>query len=293
LFTLPFWLLTAACSAPQEAALWLGGDIHFGPSGAETLAPLREVLGNDWGIVNLEGPISPGDTVEKNGERLILRNPERTGEELRMAGIWAAGVQNNHSLDLDTEGLQNTIMQLQTAGVLPVGNEYVALQEQAGMLIAVTAHDLSKGVPKYMKGQLESAAEKSDALVVTFHVAEESNLPSPALEEAVEIALAAGSRVVAVHGSHKLGAVERRGDSVVAWGLGNLVFHCQCTKEKEAMLLRVWLNPNGSTRAEVLPIEAGLYGQPALPAEDPDGLMDFIDALGGTKLTRKGKRGHF
>ena len=126
--------------------------------------------------------------------------------------------------------------------------------------------------------------------IATFHTTGvPSYLPSPELRREVEGALEAGATVVAVHGSHLIGPVERRGAAVVAWGLGNLVFHCECTREDEGLVLEVRLAPGRVLEAAVVPVRAGLVG-PARPAGDADGVFDLLEALGSSPLRRRGDR---
>ena len=77
-----------------------------------------------------------------------------------------------------------------------------------------------------------------------------------------------------------IGPVERRGRAVVVWGLGNLAFACECTKETESLLVEVELGPDGAGAAAVIPIQAGLAGAAAAPAPDAGGIFDLLRALG-------------
>jgi hypothetical protein len=150
-----------------------------------------------------------------------------------------------------------------------------------GLRVAITAHDLGAAVPAGLADELRRARRGADVLVATFHVtAPPSYLPTPVLEQAVERALEAGAAVVAAHGTHMIGAVERRGRAVVVWGLGNLAFACECTHETEGLLVEVDLGPDGAGAATVIPIQAGLAGAPAAPAPDANGIFDLLRALG-------------
>jgi poly-gamma-glutamate synthesis protein (capsule biosynthesis protein) len=117
--------------------------------------------------------------------------------------------------------------------------------------------------------------------VVSFHTTGAPlYLPEPPLREAVDVALAAGATVVVAHGSHALAGAERRGSSVVAWGLGNVAFACDCTDEREAVALRVTLGKGGVEAASLVPIDAGLGGAQARVAADPGPVLDLLQALG-------------
>ena len=79
--------------------------------------------------------------------------------------------------------------------------------------------------------------------------------------------------------------MERRGQTVIAWGLGNLAFACDCTRESEGIVLELELV---SGEARVRPIHAGLLGAPAAPSPDPAGVYDLLTAIGSPCLDRRG-----
>jgi poly-gamma-glutamate capsule biosynthesis protein CapA/YwtB (metallophosphatase superfamily) len=210
-------LLLAACASPR--ALWIGGDVHLGTGGAERLHPIDLAMSPAVGIVNLEGPIGTTEQAAASDAHKLVNGPQ-TGTALYSSGVVAAGIANNHAKDLgDGESTRAT---LQAAGVRPVGVTVLAV---ANLKVVVTAHDLSGEPPSDLAEQLAAARTRGDVLVATFHVDGPALLlPRPELVRAVELALDAGATVIAAHGTHAIGNVERRGDAVIAWGLGNLTF---------------------------------------------------------------------
>jgi poly-gamma-glutamate capsule biosynthesis protein CapA/YwtB (metallophosphatase superfamily) len=149
-------------------------------------------------------------------------------------------------------------------------------------------------VPPKLKENLESSRRQGELLIASFHVdGPPSYLPRPELQSAVKIAQEAGAKIVVAHGTHAIGPVERRGDLVIAWGLGNLVFACDCTKEREGLLLEVVLRGGEIESASIIPIEAGLKGEPARLSADPNGVFDLLEGIGSAKLMRKGARASF
>ena len=190
----------------------------------------------------------------------------------------AAGIVNNHAADGDAAATRSA---LAAARVAPLGTEVVLLN---GLAVVLSAHDLTGGVPAGLADALKAARARGAVLVVTFHVTgPPSFLPKPELEEAVGLALDAGATVIAAHGTHAVARVERRGGAVIAWGLGNLVFACRCTEETDGLVLRVELDANGRvTRAEAIPIEAGLHGRDAALARDPALALKLLESLGSS-----------
>jgi len=291
-------LLLAGCAhatpppvatAPKSARLWFGGDVNLGPGGhhaLDGLVPLVHGLG--VGVVNLEGAVA---TQLPTGPGLKLWNAPEALSELSQLDARAVGIANNHAADTGSDGLEKTASAVRGAGFLPFGGPAGATVLTLGAhKIALTAHDLEHGVPPHLIDDLRVARAQGDTLVATFHVTgPASYLPRPELKEAVEIALAAGAKIVIAHGSHAIGPLERRGDAVIAWGLGNVCFACDCTKESDAILVALDLDAS-PIGVQVLPIDAGLNSAPARPAKDPAGLFDLLEAIGTPKLTRAGDR---
>jgi poly-gamma-glutamate synthesis protein (capsule biosynthesis protein) len=294
-------LVAAACAlaaTPQPSALriWLGGDVQLDPASAQgALAAVARLVPGAAGIVNLEGPIAAAPAP---GARLRLVNPPGAVAALRSAGVRLASIANNHAGDAGPDGGAATARALRAGGILPAGGAAgFGLLELGGVRVAVSAHDLGATagqLPAALGDDLRRARRAADVLVATFHVTgPPSYLPNAAATRAVDEALAAGAAVVALHGSHVLGRVERRAGAVVAWGLGNLAFACDCTHESEALLLEVDVGARGAARAAVIPIEAGILGAPVRPAPDPQGIFDLLAALGSAPLKRSAQSAEF
>ncbi|MCS6912473.1 MAG: CapA family protein [Myxococcales bacterium] len=291
-------LLLSACLHPSpapatEAGLWLGGDVHLGDGPAVLFAPAPQLLQGAVGVINLEGPVGPPPPADG---RLRLHNRPSTLVALRDAGVRVVGVANNHAWDAGPHGEAATLAALRAHGLCPAGGAAgAAVLSLGGLRVAITAHDLTGltdltgRLPPDLGHALRQARQAAPLLIATFHTTGlPSYLPQPVLRAAVEEALRAGATVVVAHGSHSLGAVERRGAAVIAWGLGNLRFVCGCTDEREALLLRLWLGPEGLRRVAVVPIEAGLGQQPARLSPTAGELFDLLESLGSTPLRREG-----
>jgi hypothetical protein len=292
-------LLAAACdgAAATAPALWFGGDVHLGEAPRASLAAVRAMVGEVPGVVNLEGPVMAGPGGSRvAGEGAWLGNPSTTPAWLAAEGVIAASVANNHAGD-EGGSVAGTAAALRSAGVAPVGGEAGAARLRVGGAeVTVLAYEIPVGegvIDERLASALE--ADLGDApgtRVVAFHTSGvPSYLPAPPLEGAVDRAVGLGADIVVVHGSHRLGAVERRGRSVIAWGLGNLAFDCPCTRETEAAVLRVELAPGRS--ATLFPVRAGLDGASPGPAPDPGGILDLVGALGGTPMARRPGAGSF
>ncbi|HSR98217.1 MAG TPA: CapA family protein [Kofleriaceae bacterium] len=286
---------TAQPSAAQPAArIWIGGDVFLGTGGRGALASIPSIVGGAPGIVNLEGPVGKSDTGDDRRAIRLLQAPQALGE-LHAAGVIIAGIANNHARDAGPDGGASTMRALAAVGVQPAGGAAgPAVVTIGGLRVVVTAHDLEGGVPKSLRDDLIAARRRGDVLVATFHVTgPPTYLPRPELLEAVAIALEAGAAAIAAHGTHELARVERRGRAVIAWGLGNVAFACACTDETSGALLEVTLGTEGAGEAAIIPIDAGLEGAAARASGDPGLAFDLLEALGATRLDRRGDRARF
>jgi len=282
-------LALCACSSKVDA-VWIAGDVHLGPEHTSLLrGPLR-ALRELPGIVNLEGPIAAGAPyAQLDGDRIVLRNQLHAPHLLRRAGVRVASLSNNHALDLGASGRARSRDALAGAGIQAAFGDAHAELELAGRRARIAAFDLSAGVPSDLAHGLKVATRGSALTIALFHTSgPPSYLPSRELQQAVELALGAGVRVIAATGSHAVARVERRGQALIAWGLGNLAFDCPCSTEDEALILRVQVRADGTLDGEAIPIRVGLSGAPAEPAPQAAELITLLNALGGARLQPRG-----
>lgn len=296
----------AGSSAGAEAPirLWLGGDVHLAGTIAapgspqDPLAPLYAITGGRLGMVNLEGPLMEPPEAQVEGGEIRLYNHPGVLPMLTRLGVRAAGIANNHADDGGSRG--ESLRRLELAGV--VGVDGLARLELPGGTLGVVAVDLPGAQPGAAGGQvgaadaggeiaraaglLREAAAWSAAQIVTFHVTGPPGyLPTLQQREAAAAALAAGAEVVAFHGSHAVGPVERRGAAVILWGLGNVIFQCGCTDQRDAILAELEITPGQPVAVQVRPIRAGLMDA-ARPAPDAGAILDLLEAIGTRGLER-------
>ena len=285
--------IASACGSRQRTRLWFGGDVHFGMRCSGRLAALPALVDAAAGVVNLEGPIA---RAAPDASGRTLSNCAAAPSELKRAGVRVVGVANNHRDDFGPAGRTRTLAGLTDAGLVPSGDveRHVPIAYVGGRRVALTSHHLaSTNQPSNLRRRLASARRQAQVLVCAFHVdGPPSYLPKRELRGAVEAALAAGARVVVAHGTHAVGPVERRGNSVIAWGLGNLLFDCPCTREVDGLLLKVEIDES-TTNAAVIPIDAGLDGAPVRPATDASLTVQLLRSIGSSSLTESGRGASF
>lgn len=269
----------AACTSPappEKAELWIGGDVHLGlsaPSGR--IDAIAALFPGAIGVVNLEGPVGTASAAAK------LVNGAASLEELARARVKVAGIANNHRLDFGLEGVATTRAALGARGIAAASEEPVFL-ELAGGRVAITAHDLPSSAP--------IVAPLADLWIATFHVTGPAlYLPPAELKAAVNEVLSKGAAAVVAHGTHVLGPIERRGDRVIAWGLGNLLFNCDCTREREGLVLHLVLEDRRVSSAAVVAIQAGLDGEAARVSRE----FELLRAIGSSSFVVEGDFARF
>lgn len=270
-------------AAPRVAKLWFLGDVHGG-SQLDALFDARSSLAvrlvSETGFVNLEGVVVEG--AGASSEQRLL-NDARVLSTLRRSGVRFASIANNHAHDDGPSGVARSEALVRRADITAIGATRAPVVSTVdGVRVAWIAWDLSGGVPSDASATLARARSMAPARVLSLHVsAPPLYTPAPAsLREAVRLAVANEVSLVVAHGTHTIAPITREARTLVAWGLGNAVFHCDCSRETEGLLLRVELTDNGVARAEVAPLEAGLDGRPLVFGGAEGASFQLLRALG-------------
>ncbi len=271
-------LACAGCT-PTATTLWIGGDLYVDATTPGRLAAL-----GGPGVVNLECAVAASAQVQSGAStaeqgRLELRCPSDVGSWLADEGVVAVGLANNHAED---DGAVTPGAALLEQAGLGVARQGAGYRDQAHGWWLGAAHADHDGWAEQLAPPQTGDDVPAIALVHTSDVA--GYLPSQRTEAGVEALVDAGWDVVAVSGSHRVGAIERREDAVIAWGLGNLLFDCDCTSETEALVLQLelggtWRDRDQVLDAQLVPIRAGLHGAPAILHEDTDAVMELVAGL--------------
>jgi poly-gamma-glutamate capsule biosynthesis protein CapA/YwtB (metallophosphatase superfamily) len=235
----------------------------------------------DIATANLEGSIStrgtpvPGKEYHFRGPRTLLTGAARYG------GVDLVTLANNHTMDYGSEALADTLAAARAAGIETVGagaNEAAARRpvvlESGGLRIAflgwsdvnplgfvatATTPGTAKADSDAIGYAVRAARRRADLVVCWFHWGVELH-PSPDARQRqfADACLAGGAKVVLGAHPHVLGAVERRGHSLVAWTLGNFVFPAGKSATVATAILRVRLTAAGVAGFALTPAAAGV-----------------------------------
>jgi poly-gamma-glutamate synthesis protein (capsule biosynthesis protein) len=277
------------------------GDVMLGRGVAEVAEPLAAVApwlsAADLTFGNLESVIvtsgTPRTAPAGAPQPIILNAPVTAVAHLTTAGFDLLSLANNHSLDYGGEGVAETAVRLQQAGITPLGigmdveAAYAPVfQEVKGVRLAFLAlnavfqpgdgaSSLDGAASNWVRADWQServvqavtaARQQADAVIVSVHWGyEHEQRVDPWQETAVQTLLAAGADVIIGHHPHVAQPVivDRQAGKLAAYSLGNFVFD----QTQEGLVLRVFVDGEGLRAVQVLPIGTGLHPRLMTPIE--------------------------
>lgn len=230
---------------------------------------------------NLEGPLSDRGYDLQNLYSFRM-NPEAL-DALKEAGFDVLSLANNHIGDWGRPALEDTMRRLHDAGLAYVGtgfNRADAIEPRV-----ITRDGVSYGYlafsdqgPAWLAGPndsslvllandgdrvklIEEAASKVDVLIVSYHFGEEYETePNARQRDIAESSIDAGATIVVGHHPHVIQPVERYGDGLIAYSLGNFIFDQPFSEETmEGLALEVVFEDTKIVR--VTPREVVLTGR--------------------------------
>lgn len=260
---------TTTSPPPPVWALYAGGDVLMDrsePAGRDPFAKLvPELLDADLALVNVEMAIADVGAPQ-GGKEFTFRSPPSAVETIAAAGVDVATLGNNHALDFGRDALLQTASLLDGAGVKPVGagatadaafapaTFTVGGRRAAEVSVAVlgASHNVPGGwaagaVPGIATTRgdrlveaVRAAAAEHDVVVVTVHWGTE-RAPCPNADQ-IRIGDAlvdAGADAVIGHHPHVLQPVVERGGGLIAYSLGNFVWHPRSGPQGETGVLEI------------------------------------------------------
>ena len=242
---------------PDRAwTLLAGGDVlmtRTEPAGVDPFASLEPRLGSaDFSLVNVEMAIS--DRGSPHWKEFVFRAPPSAAERIAAGGVSVANLANNHANDYGPDALVDTVERLEAAGVATVGAgrdadeayQYLLLSTETGVRVAFVGASMivpssfaaSAGTPGIASAHppararvldtVRAAAAEADVVVVAVHWGiERDTCPSNDQRLLARQLLDAGADAVIGHHPHVLQPVEKVGSKLVAYSLGNFVWHAR------------------------------------------------------------------
>ena len=191
---------------------------------AYPLSGVRDLFtADDFTFVNLECALTDHTTPAEKEYR--FRGPPAYGQILKEGGVDAVSLANNHSLDYGTAGLQETRQVLSDLSIAAGGDKEALLYTtDRGLKIGVyTAYHIGKAE---VRQAIESLRQQgAQVIIAAFHMGTEgSYTPTAWQREICRYAAECGAQIVYNSHPHVLQPMERWGESVILYSMGNFCF---------------------------------------------------------------------
>ncbi|MGE3855680.1 MAG: CapA family protein [Dehalococcoidia bacterium] len=248
-----FWAASAA-GERTYSVLWLG-DSFLG----DAAEPALRAHGYGWAfdhfpgideadltVVNAEGPISPREQPYFPDQRWSYSSRAAAASAFARKGIDVASLANNHAFDRGPEGLADTINALRTVGITPTGTgtlgelrQHTIIDTPQGRLAIIAfaeegattpnASEATPGARTLTRAHVGAAYEEARQAGATrfaafVHWGDNYEQIQPSQREWATLFDVVGYDLVVGTGPHIVQPIERIGDTLVAYSIGNFAF---------------------------------------------------------------------
>ena len=307
-------------SLEAKTTLRAFGDVNLGRAvGQELLKgnidyPFRYVRDSlakaDIVFLNLESQLS-----EQNGEtqhptyNLIFCGPPAGAASLKKANVSIVSTANNHAYDYGGRALQETILNLDSAGVAYVGTSIDSVQNSApvildrsGIRIGFLAYTQFMNFKGSWQGHvalfdehrvardIASLRTKVDFILVSYHGGNEYvDRPPEAVKRDFRIIADAGADVVVGHHPHYVQGIAWYKKTLFLYSLGNFVFfQPQLEWTQMGLGVEFVLARRDSAvtidRARLMPVRAGLQPTFVLLAGEERAFFERLEKLSPAQI---------
>lgn len=225
----------------------------------------------DLTIANLEGPLSRRGRPEVD-KRFTFRVPPLSAHAMRLAGIDAVTLGNNHSLDQGPLGLEETLAALREAGIAAAGAgasereaRRPAALERRGLRIALLSYSntfpeefwakgpnpgTAYGDRQAVESDVRAARRRADLVLVAFHWgAELAPEPKEYQTALARLAVEAGADAVLGTHPHTLQGLEWYRGAPIFYSLGNFAFGSYSARVRDGVVARLAYRGRGGATA--------------------------------------------
>lgn len=267
--TTPRVITSTTAPEPLEWTLYAGGDVLMDrsePAGRNPFAHLVPPLAEaDLAVVNVEMSVADAGAAQA-GKEFTFQAPSSAATTISDAGIDVVSLGNNHSLDFGRDALLEGITHLRDNGVPAVGAGptveaayapaviEVGGDGQRSVSVAIIAASAvvpggwevgaEPGLATTRGPALAQAVEAADAehdvVIVFLHWGQENaSCPSDDQITTGDSLVEAGADAVLGAHPHVLQPIVERGGALVAFSLGNFVWHSRTGPQGETGVLEL------------------------------------------------------
>ena len=250
----------------REWTLLAGGDVLMDrtePLGVDPFEFIRPSLASaELAVVNAEMAISGGGAAAD--KQYVFRAPPSTAHRIAAAGVDVANLANNHAKDYGSSGLVDTIELLEQQGVVALGagatdiDAYRYRVLDTGVDVSVAFVGVSMIVPRNFPAgpdtpgiasarppsrvmeSVRAAKDTADVVIAVVHWGvERTTCPNAAQRDFAQELLGAGADAVIGHHPHVLQPIEFANGKLVAYSLGNFIWHPRAGITGETGVLQI------------------------------------------------------
>ncbi|MBR3794976.1 MAG: CapA family protein [Clostridia bacterium] len=180
---------------------------------------------DDLTLVNFEGTLT--EETAKKEKKFNFKGPAEYTDILTLGSVEAVSIANNHTLDYGTKGREDTMANLENAGITVSGNGTLGVFEKDGVKVGMTGYcfpykDGKKDISKDVKALREMGCQ---IVIASFHWGSEYRADFTGEQRSIgRAAIKAGADIVVGHHPHIVQGIEAYNDTYILYSLGNLVF---------------------------------------------------------------------
>lgn len=262
---------------------------------------LEEMNSANIMMLNNEFAYSTRGTKTPDKSYTFRANPDRV-EILKEMGVDIVSLANNHALDYGPDALLDTFDTLDNAGInyvgagknldrakapvyYTIGDKTIAFVAASRIVFAMDwyASEDKLGMigtydPALILESIKEAKENSDYVVMFVHWGvERTNYPVDYQKNLAKQYIDAGADAVIGCHPHVMQGMEFYKGKPIAYSLGNYWFN---NSTKESGMLKLYLDPDGSVRTQLLPaMNKDIYTYLLTDKDEKKAYYDFIEGL--------------
>lgn len=183
---------------------------------------------DDMTLVNLEGPLTLAGEAREGQVYSIKGDPEYVNI-LTAGSVEAVSMGNNHTLDYQQQGREDTIRAVEEAGIIYAWEKTVGIYEVKGINIGmISVNEVSQGYlveDTIQKGIAELQEQGADLILVSCHWGvEREYYPEDYQKILGEKCIDWGADLVIGHHPHVLQGIDEYKGKFILYSLGNFCF---------------------------------------------------------------------
>jgi poly-gamma-glutamate capsule biosynthesis protein CapA/YwtB (metallophosphatase superfamily) len=230
----------------------------------------------DLNVANLETPITTRG--QKQAKRFTFRMAPASAKAIAEAKILLVSQANNHAIDYGLQGMEDTLVALDRAGIAHAGAgknlqaaRAPAIVQVKGVKVGLLSYSLTfpsefyatvshggtaHGEASWIAADVKALRPQVDLVLVTFHwSAELLETPKDYQRELGHLAIDAGADAVIGTHPHILQGIERYHDKPILYSMGNYAFGSRSHKAADSALVRLTFAGGTLTALTAVPLD--------------------------------------